>query len=127
MTIPTKFRNDIGSDVVISFEFENTLVIRSKFEFDKWSELLISKGTLNKNARKLQRFILGNSSEITVDSKGRILIPKSLSESANLESVVQVVGVGNKIEIVSNSSWIKMIEDNDENISIEDAAEALED
>ncbi len=126
MTIPTKFRHEIGNEVVVSFEFEGLLVIRKKEEWDEWQEFILSKGTLNKAARTLQRKILGNSSEATIDSKGRILLPKTLIESAELESNVQVVGVGKKLEIVSETAWKQMLEEEEGNLSIEDAAEALE-
>ncbi len=126
MTIPTKFRDELGKEVVVSFEFEGLLVIRSKNEWKKWEELILSKGTLNKNARILQRKILGNSGEAIIDSKGRILLPKTLVEVSNLESNVQVVGVGNKLEIVSETTWKEMLEEEESNLSIEDAAMALE-
>ncbi len=127
LTIPTKFRKEIGSVVVVSFEFENMLVIRKKEEWEKWSNLLIKKGNLKKAARIIQRKIFGNSAEISVDSKGRILLPKTLTEIAKLGNSVQVIGVGNKIEIVSENSWDEMMDDKDNEMSIEEAAEVLED
>ncbi len=127
LTIPTKFRKEIGNFVVVSFEFEDMLVIRKKEEWEKWSNLLIEKGNFKKAARILQRKILGNSAEISIDSKGRILLPKTLIEISNLSNNVQIVGVGNKLEIVSESSWEKMMNDKENNMSIEEAAEALED
>ena len=128
LTIPTKFRKSLPNDLVISFEFEGNLVIRGKKDFEIWANILISKGNLNKNARKLQRYILGNSIEVKIDPKGRILIPKSLIEVTNFEDSVYIVGIGNKIEIISSLKWQEIIDNKEDenNLSIEQAAELLE-
>ena len=55
MIIPTKFRNDLEKDVVISFEFEGLLVIRKKSEWQKWEDFILSLSLLNKSARNVKR------------------------------------------------------------------------
>jgi MraZ protein len=101
LTIPSKFRNELGSSVFVSLGLDNVIDIRTKEVFEKMQESLLLKGEFNKNARIVQRTILGNSFEITFDKQGRILMPKELIERVSLTDNVQIIGVGNKLEIYS--------------------------
>ncbi|BDV02366.1 MAG: transcriptional regulator MraZ [Candidatus Hepatoplasma vulgare] len=123
LMIPKAFRTFLEKEIVISLEFENTLVLRPQNEFEKWSGLLLSMSYLNREARILQRKILGNSMYITIDLKGRILIPKSLLEQAKMKKTVQVIGTGNKIEIIASEAWEELM--SEDKISIEEAAEKI--
>lgn len=105
MTIPAKFRNELGEFVVVSYGFDNSLEIRKKEIFDIWSNSLIENGNLNKEARELQRLILGLSFDVVIDKSGRILLPKSLLDVAKIEKEISIVGIGNKLEIHSTTQW----------------------
>lgn len=123
LLIPKAFRTLLEKEIVVSLEFENTLVLRPRNEFEKWSGLLLSMSYLNREARILQRKILGNSMYIIIDLKGRILIPKSLLEQSKIKKTVQVIGTGDKVEIVSFESWEELMSEN--KTSIEEAAEKI--
>lgn len=126
ITIPSKFRNELGEVIVASYGFENSIELRTLSEFKKWSDLLIDKGNFVKSARELQRIILGQSFDIKVDKAGRILMPKALLKLAQIENEVVIVGIGDKLEIHSSNNWEKHISDNQQNDkSIEQLAEEL--
>lgn len=127
MTIPSKFRNELGEAVVISFGFDNTLEIRTKLAFDDWMNSLKIKGNLNANARKLQRIILGNSFDLSIDKAGRINLPASLIELAKIDKEVAIVGIGDKIEVHSAEQWDALTNpDDDLSATMEELAAALE-
>ncbi len=126
LTIPSKFRNELGELIVISYGFDNTLEIRTKKAFEEWSDSLIAKGNLSKNARALQRMILGNSFELALDKAGRANVPNNLLEMAKIEKEVALVGIGDKIEVHSASQWDSINNDADNlAMSMEELAEAL--
>lgn len=126
LTIPSKFREELGDTIVISYGFDNTLEIRTKEAFQEWSNSLIAKGNLNKNARQLQRIVLGNSFELTVDKAGRINVPDNLIGLAKIEKEVSLIGIGDKVEVHASSRWDSINEDaEDLATSMEELAEAL--
>ena len=61
--------------------------------------------TLNKQARRLQRLLIGHATEVELDSSGRILIPTPLREYAELDKEVVLIGQGNKFEIWNEKFW----------------------
>ncbi len=127
MIIPSKLKDNFNeNNLVISFEFENAIVLREKSEFDKWVERLIEKGNFDSKARTLQRLILGNSWNASLDSKGRILIPNTLLNRLDIKSKVVMVGVWNKIEIFSKEYW-DSINNSEDKLSIEELGDLLKD
>ena len=61
--------------------------------------------TLNKVARKLQRFLIGYASECELDAQGRLLLPEKLRKFAGLEKHVILLGQLNKFEIWNEEIW----------------------
>ena len=50
-------------------------------------------------ARRLQRPLSANASDVQVDAQGRILLPKHLLAYAELEKEALIIGAGNRAEI----------------------------
>ncbi len=126
MTIPSKFRDELGTDVVISWGFDQTLEVRTKEAFQEWSNSLIAKGNLKKDARQLQRFVLGNSFDLTIDKAGRVNVPNKLIEMAKIDREVTLVGIGDKLEVHATERWDAMTNDTEDlSMSMEELAEAL--
>ena len=61
--------------------------------------------TLNKVARRLQRFLIGYASECEMDAQGRLLLPEKLRKFAGLEKHVVLLGQLNKFEIWNEDIW----------------------
>ncbi|RKX66937.1 MAG: hypothetical protein DRP42_01995 [Tenericutes bacterium] len=45
--------------------------------------------------------IFGNSEELEIDQKGRILIPGQISKVAGLDKQVNLIGAGDRVRIIS--------------------------
>jgi len=61
--------------------------------------------TLNKVARKLQRFLIGYANECEMDTQGRLLLPEKLRTFAGLDKHVVLLGQLNKFEIWNEEIW----------------------
>ncbi len=107
MTIPSKLRDDLGSDIVVSFGFENAIEMRTKEDFDSWSNEIREKGNLDQATRRLQRIILSNSFHLTVDKSGRVNMPDNLLGLAKIDKEITLCGIGDKVEIFATELWEK--------------------
>lgn len=110
--IPAKLRTLLGEEFVISRGMENTI---SLYTLDKWAELneKLSKLSLTKKShRLLTRFFLSGASELSHDKMGRVLIPKSLKDFANLDKECIFIGVGDHIELWNKDAWEQYMNDN---------------
>lgn len=102
--MPSKFREDLGENFVITQGLDGCLFVYPQEEWKAFAEGL-AKLPGTKEARQLQRYFFAMAAACETDKQGRILIPAKLRESAGLEKDIVFVGVLNKIEIWSKERW----------------------
>lgn len=109
LSIPTRYREQIAArcdgQLVATVDRDYCLLI---YPFPDWEEIeqkLMQLPSLNKQARRLQRLMVGYATEIDIDGHGRILLPKELREFAGLERQAILLGQGNKFELWDEASW----------------------
>jgi MraZ protein len=66
---------------------------------------LVKLPTLNAVTRRLQRLMIGHATELELDNNGRILIPPTLREYANLSRNAMLIGQGGRFELWDESHW----------------------
>jgi MraZ protein len=102
--IPSKFREELGDEFVITLGLDGCLFAYPNSEWAAFVEKLKTlPGT--KEARQLQRYFMAGAAACEVDKQGRILIPAKLRDNAALDKDIVFVGVLNKIEIWSKERW----------------------
>lgn len=130
ISLPIKFRKEIGKKVVITHGLDNCLFMFSMKEWSKIAEQLGSLSMGQAGSRGFNRIILGGAVEVDVDGAGRILIPDFLREYAGISDRVTTdkmsdktmdktadkvsveksgkvvfTGVHNKVEIWDEARW----------------------
>ena len=61
--------------------------------------------TLNPQARRLQRLMVGHATDLELDSHGRVLVPPKLREYAGLTRQAMLIGQGNRFELWDEQHW----------------------
>lgn len=105
LIMPAKFRQAIGRMFVLTKGFDGCLFGFSTHEWRKLERKLQSLPMTSKDARAISRFFFGSATEIELDKQGRMQVAPALLSYANLERACAFVGVGNRIEIWSQSVW----------------------
>lgn len=106
LIVPSKFREQLGDEFVVTKGLDGCLFVYDNSEWKNFEEKLQKLPLTNPNARKFSRFFLAGASACEVDKQGRILLPAVLREFAKIEKDAVMVGVGNRIEIWSKESWM---------------------
>lgn len=105
VSLPSRFRKEIGKKVVVTHGLDNCLFIYPLKEWQKISLKLSELSMGQADTRGFNRFMLAGATEADVDSLGRILIPDYLKTFAGLKEKVAVIGVGARVEIWDEKSW----------------------
>jgi MraZ protein len=105
MSLPVKFRKEIGNSVVIAPGLDNCLALFTTKEWQKISTRLSDSSMLASDNRSFLRFMFGQAVDLSVDNQGRILIPENLKNRSKLSSKVVVIGVQNRVEIWNEKAW----------------------
>lgn len=109
VSLPTKFREQIGEDLILTRGYEESLILVNKEMWEKVAQGVINGSFTDKNIRDTSRFLVGSAKEIEMDSQGRFVIPESLFNHANLGSEIVFIGLVNWIEIWDAEKWQKRV------------------
>jgi MraZ protein len=105
LSLPAKFRKELGKKAVITHGLDNCLFVYSPKQWERIAEKLSALSMGQADTRGFNRFILAGAIESDVDSIGRILIPDYLKSFANLDAKVSVIGVSDRIELWDEKRW----------------------
>ncbi len=123
LIIPSKFRNDLGDEFVITRGIENCLFVYPK---DNWEHIVNKLETLpftKRDARTFTRFFLSGATVAEFDKQGRINITSPLISYADIKKECVIIGTGDRLEIWSKESWDDFFNSAKDNMS--DIAENL--
>ena len=105
LIIPSRFRDLLGEEFVLTRGLDGCLSIYPMDEWAAFEEKLRALPLTNKNARTFSRFFVAGATSCELDKQGRILVPATLREFAGLEKDVVLTGNINRIEIWSKEKW----------------------
>jgi len=105
LSLPSKFRKELGRKVVVTRGLDNCLFVYSTKEWEHISKRLGDLSIGQADTRGFNRFMLSGAVEAEVDSAGRILIPDFLARFARLANKVVVAGIHNRVEIWNERAW----------------------
>lgn len=106
LIVPSKFREQLGEEFVVTKGLDGCLFVYENSEWKALEEKLHTLPLTNANARKFSRFFLAGATSCEVDKQGRILLPAVLRDFAKIDKDAVLVGVGSRIEIWSKENWI---------------------
>ena len=109
LAMPTRYRERLqercGGKLVVTVDKDQCLLI---YPFPDWEDLerkLMKLPSLNPQARRLQRLMVGHATELDLDGSGRILMPPSLREYALMSRDVMLIGQGLRFELWDEARW----------------------
>ena len=105
LIIPSKFRELLGEQFVVTRGLDGCLFL---FPMDEWlayEEKLKKLPMADKNARAFSRFFTAGATLCDIDKQGRALIPATLREFANFDKEVILAGLLNRIELWSKARY----------------------
>jgi len=105
LIVPSKFRELLGEEFILTKGLDGCLSIYPMSEWEIFEEKLKDLPLTNKNARTFSRFFVAGATQCELDKQGRILVPATLREFAELDKEVILTGNITRIEIWSKIKW----------------------
>ncbi len=122
LIVPSKFRDQLGDEFVVTKGLDGCLFVYTLDEWRKIEEKFRDITATSKDARKFARFFFSGAATCEVDKQGRILLPPVLREYADLTKDVVLAGVLSRVEIWSKDRWLENTYEEDE---MDDIAEHM--
>jgi len=112
VSLPVKFREILRkfNDTIVITTFDGCLYVYPYDEWIKFEEKVYDLPSGSREMRNLQRGLLAQATECTVDKQGRILVPNNLRTVAHLEKDVVIAGRIKHFEIWDKELFAQTIE-----------------
>ena len=112
--LPAGFKKQLpeegGAHFVINRGFEKCLTL---YPLQSWDPIFSEISKLNDfdpKVREFRRYFLNGATQLELDTAGRLLLPKNLTEHAGLEKDIVLVSAVNKIEIWDKTKYKEFFE-----------------
>jgi MraZ protein len=109
MVMPTRYRERLlercGGKLVITVDRDQCLLIYPLPDWEEIERKLMRLPTLNPQARRLQRLMVGHATDLELDGHGRVLLPPSLREYGLLTRDAVLIGQGVRFELWDEARW----------------------
>lgn len=123
LTIPSKFREEIGEKFIVTRGLDNCLFVYSLVEWEKIVSKLKTLPFTKKDARTFTRFFLSGATLCEFDKQGRINLANSLISYAGIQKECAIIGVNDRLEVWALDKFNNLMEENTDSLS--DIAENL--
>ncbi len=123
LTIPSKFREEIGDKFIVTRGLDNCLFVYSLVEWEKIVSKLKTLPFTKKDARTFTRFFLSGATLCEFDKQGRINLANSLISYAGIQKECAIIGVNDRLEVWALDKFNNLMEENTDSLS--DIAENL--
>jgi len=107
ISLPSRFRKDLGRVVVITRGLDHCLNIYSRKAWEREAAKYAARTSGSAAERGLARLFLAGSAEAEIDSAGRILIPDHLRSFASISNKAIIAGVADRVEVWEEEAWKK--------------------
>ena len=125
LLIPARMRTEVaGNEIILTRGVENCLWLFPPEEWKTFSENLIGSTSLfQEKARLIQRRMIAPAQETEIDKAGRIVIPQTLREYADLRKDCLILGLKKYMETWSETAYQAYLSENE--AKFKEAAEEL--
>lgn len=105
LAIPAKLRDAFRGGLVVSRGFDKCLNIYTLSEWERVAEELVSLPTTRLNPRRVARFTFSGAFDVEPDRQGRIVMPPTLRQYAEISDEVVLVGVYTHLQVWATDLW----------------------
>ena len=103
--IPPKFRGELKAGVVLAPGVEKCIIAYPLSEWKKLADTLTAGSVTPSKLRRLNRAIFATAFSLRMDGQGRIALPTSLKQYAEIVDEVIIAGVNNYLELWNKVHW----------------------
>ncbi len=129
ISIPAKFRQNLEvkqeKRLVITRGLDKCLFVFPGFEWQSWETKIKSLPVTQSLARSFVRIMLAGASDVELNKQGRVLLPQSLRNYAEINKEVVIIGISSRMEIWDKTHWETYVSNSEK--SFEEISEKLVD
>lgn len=105
IALPKKIRDYLATGkLILSYGFEKCIFGFDTKSWEKESKKQLDRPITDRGARDTRRFFFSAAEPVRIDAQGRVVIPTSLLEYAQIKKPI-IIGAGDHFEIWDVANW----------------------
>jgi len=121
MPFPPRFRPYFKDGIIVAPSQEKCLSVYTIAEWKKMADSLAAGGLAPSKLRKINRALFATAFHTDLDAQGRITLPTTLRQYADLGEDIIVAGANSYIELWDKAAW-----DSEKNTDLAEAWQIIE-
>ena len=120
LVLPSRFKSQLPEEedqLVLRIGFEKNLVLYTWKEYEPLQNKINALSEFDPQHRALRRYFFRGTTTLSLDSLGRLLIPRNFLSYAELSAEAVIIGVGYTIEIWSPKYSTEVLQRDSEDYS----------
>jgi MraZ protein len=105
LTVPAKYRRELGFDITVVCEPERCLGIYDRAVFEEQMRRFLDAPSTIRQVRDYQRWVNARAEDVEPDGQGRITLTPQQRDWAGLSGEIAVIGSGNRLEVWNPTAW----------------------
>lgn len=110
IAIPTRYREALGTNVVLTGDPSGCLLLFTQKDWKPFEDYVRNLPADDKSTKPLKRVWFGCKLDCEIDNAGRLLLTPELREHAKLERKVQMIGQDDRFELWSEAGLLEQKE-----------------
>jgi MraZ protein len=108
LSLPHRFSGILASGLIVTRGFDRNLMLFTHTRWQVLADQVLQRPLSSRQVRILRRHLFADAAILTPDHYGRIILPTSLRNFANLRAEVMLTGMGDYVEVWSAERWLLM-------------------
>ena len=110
IAVPTRYRDELGANLVITADPGGCLLLFPSEAWEPFEARVNGLPNLDRRVKALQRMWLGYKLDCEVDNAGRVMLTPEMRAYAKLDGKLQMIGQGDRFELWSERGWQEVID-----------------
>lgn len=105
IALPARYRDAFKAGAYLTQGFDPCVWVFTSDDWDSYSAKYNVMSPNSRAARVLRRRVFGRTFQVEIDRQGRVLVPSTLRQYADLQDEVVIIGAGSWLEMWDRQRW----------------------
>jgi MraZ protein len=108
LSLPHQFSGALASGLIVTRGFDRNLMLFTGKRWQALADQVLQRPLSSQQVRILRRHLFADAAILEPDLYGRIILPTTLRDFANLGGEAVLIGMGDYVEVWSAGGWLLM-------------------
>ncbi|MFH1560023.1 MAG: division/cell wall cluster transcriptional repressor MraZ [Chloroflexota bacterium] len=107
ISLPARFRDAFKGGIVLTRGYDRCIAAYTPVHWETFASQVATLALNRAKNRRMRRMSFSSAYQLEIDRQGRVLLPASLRQYAQIGEEVVIAGMGDFLEIWDKEAWLQ--------------------